>query len=176
MPYKQHHLGDGSMKVLNSGLHPDLKTLATAATKYSPIDFTLTQGVRTTDQQFDLFQIGREYFDKTMTAQDRRAWRKVGRVVTNCDGFEIKSNHQIKADGFGHAIDVAAFIPGHPELAYDKTHLMTVIGSFLAIARFLHDAGKMQHEVRSGADWDFDTFLLEPGTFHDMPHIELIGQ
>jgi peptidoglycan L-alanyl-D-glutamate endopeptidase CwlK len=28
-----------------------------------------------------------------------------GPIVTNCDGINTKSNHQPKADGFGHAVD-----------------------------------------------------------------------
>lgn len=29
-----------------------------------------------------------------------------GKKVTNCDGYIKKSNHQAKADGYGHAVDI----------------------------------------------------------------------
>lgn len=53
--------------------------------------------VRTAAEQFSLYQIGRT---------------KPGRIVTNADGYHIKSNHQIKDDGFGHAVDCHFVIDG----------------------------------------------------------------
>ena len=53
---------------------------------------TVTQSVRTTAQQQALYAQGR-------TAP--------GKIVTNADGVIHRSNHQVHADGFGHAVDVA---------------------------------------------------------------------
>lgn len=50
-----------------------------------------TDGLRTTGQQTLLFAKGR--FGDT------------GPIVTHCDGLHVLSNHQKKADGFGHAVD-----------------------------------------------------------------------
>lgn len=50
----------------------------------------LTDGVRTAEQQYEIWRQGRE---------------RSGKIVTNADGFNKKSNHQIKPDGFGHAVD-----------------------------------------------------------------------
>ena len=52
----------------------------------------ITQGVRTAGQQAALYAIGRT---------------RPGKIVTNCDGARRKSAHQVKPDGFGHAVDLA---------------------------------------------------------------------
>jgi hypothetical protein len=91
--------------------------------------------------------------------------------VTWCDGYRKKSNHQEKDDGFGHAFDFQCYIPGRPDLSYDKIHMAVLIGAFLSIADSLFVYGDIKHRLRSGADWDGDTQYLEPGTFIDMPHL-----
>ena len=48
------------------------------------------QGVRTAEYQHKLWQQGRE---------------TPGDIVTDKDGYTSKSNHQVKDDGFGHAVD-----------------------------------------------------------------------
>jgi peptidoglycan L-alanyl-D-glutamate endopeptidase CwlK len=75
------------------GLHPELvekvqRVLAAMAALGFPM--MVTDGLRTTEQQQALFAKGR-------TAP--------GSIVTNADGVKAKSNHQMKADGFGHAVD-----------------------------------------------------------------------
>ena len=37
---------------------------------------------------------------------------KAGKIVTRADGYNQKSNHQAKDDGFGHAIDCAFVVNG----------------------------------------------------------------
>jgi len=167
-------LGKRSIEVLESGLHDDLIKIIKVATESSPIDFTLTDGVRTQEEQHKLWQIGRTYSNAGgLPRTNPQAWIKTGGVVTYCDGYHKQSNHQKKADGFGYAIDVSAYIPGRPDLRYDKAHMMVLVGSFLTIGKWLHGQGKIEHQLRSGADWDRDTQFLEPGTFIDMPHLEL---
>jgi len=98
----------------------------------TPIFFT--QGVRTAEYQHSLYQIGRTL---------------PGKIVTNCDGFIIKSNHQVHADGFGHAIDIA-FTGNQP---YDASHPWLRYGNLVRAA---------------GLVWggDFTHFI-------DQPHAEL---
>ena len=72
-------------------VHTQLVNLITEAVKESPFDFRIAQGVRTAEYQNSLYQQGRT---------------KPGKIVTNCDGIKNKSNHQAKADGYGHAIDI----------------------------------------------------------------------
>lgn len=88
-----------SKRSLNNliGVHPDLTRLMHEAIKSTPIDFTITEGVRTVKRQQLLYAQGRS---------------KPGIRVTNADGVKKKSNHQIKADGYGYAVDLYPYING----------------------------------------------------------------
>lgn len=55
--------------------------------------------VRTAETQHALYQQGRT---------------KPGKIVTNADGYKTKSNHQVKADGYGHAVDCHFVVNGIP--------------------------------------------------------------
>lgn len=57
------------------------------------------EGVRTTERQKELYAQGRT---------------KPGRIVTNADGVIKKSNHQVKEDGFGYAVDCVFIDNGRP--------------------------------------------------------------
>lgn len=88
----------GSRSIKNlEGVHPSLVRVMTEAIKNSPIDFTITEGVRTVQRQQELYLKGR-----TMP----------GPKVTNADGVRNKSNHQTKSDGYGHAVDLYPYING----------------------------------------------------------------
>jgi peptidoglycan L-alanyl-D-glutamate endopeptidase CwlK len=63
----------------------------------------VTDGVRTVERQQALYAQGR-------TAP--------GPIVTNADGVTHLSNHQVKPDGFGHAVDLA-FVGIDPYLEHD---------------------------------------------------------
>lgn len=76
------------------GVHPDLVRLMKASIIDCPIDFTITEGVRTVLRQRELFAQGRT---------------KPGVIVTQCDGVKKRSNHQPKADGCGYAVDLYAY-------------------------------------------------------------------
>jgi hypothetical protein len=168
--YKEHKLSKRSLKVYNDpNLNPEWKTIIDAALKSVPIDFILTEGFRTAERQFALYMIGRKWNPDKGGNLNPDAWEKAGRVVTNCDGFKVKSRHQ-----FGNAIDVAAYIPNEPTLTYDATHLVAIIGGIVTVARMLKADGEIESDIITGADWDRDTHLLEPGTFHDLPHLELV--
>ena len=72
--------------ILNlKGLNPKLIELVLTASKTSPIDFAVTEGLRSTERQMELFKKG----------------------YSKCDGVKNKSNHQKKSDGFGYAVDLA---------------------------------------------------------------------
>jgi len=83
------------------GVHPNLVKLMTEAIKESPVDFTIVQGVRTTQYQQSLYAQGRTV---------------KGKIVTNADGVKKKSNHQAKSDGYGHAVDLFPFYNGKVQL------------------------------------------------------------
>lgn len=61
-----------------------------AAMKALGFPMLLTDGVRTAEQQHEIWRQGRE---------------RPGKIVTHCDGYKVKSNHQIRTDGYGRAVD-----------------------------------------------------------------------
>lgn len=163
-------LGKGSTKVFNSGLRLDCGIIIQTALEVSPMDFTLVSGLRTASEQRILWEIGRRYDYRLGAMEQPESWVETGGgVVTYCDGYIKQSNHQS-----GKAFDVQCYIPGRPDLSYDKIHMAVLIGSFITAANFLFMESHITHRLRSGADWDRDTQYLEPGTFIDMPHLELI--
>lgn len=131
-------------------VHPKLVEVMKAAITDSPYDFRITDGARTTEEQFALYQIGRS---------------KPGRIVTNCDGKKFKSNHQIKADGYGHAVDIfpcgvienGVYRKFTSEEGYDEKKLKLIANHILAVAK------SKNINVEWGGVWKM----------HDTPHFEL---
>ena len=128
------------------GIHPKLRKLMELSIKDSPYDFMIVQGVRTAAYQNELYQQGRT---------------KLGKKVTNCDGYKNKSNHQAKQDGYGHAIDFAIYdlsIAGKIDWDNEK--------KYKAVAEHIKAIAKENNiNVQWGGDWK---------KFKDYPHIELL--
>ena len=133
-----------------SKVHPKLIEVMKEAIKNSPFDFRVTDGARTTEEQFALYQIGRS---------------KPGRIVTNCDGKRAKSNHQIKSDGFGHAVDIfpcgvienGVYRKFTSEEGYDEKKLKLIANHILAVAK------SKNVNIEWGGNWKMN----------DTPHFEL---
>ena len=131
-------------------VHPKLVEVIKAAIVGSPFDFRITAGARTTEEQFALYQKGRTL---------------PGPKVTNCDGKNFKSNHQIKSDGFGHAVDIfpcgvienGVYRKFTSEEGYDEKKLKSIANHILAIAK------SKNVNVEWGGNWKM----------HDTPHFEL---
>ena len=131
-------------------VHPKLVEVMKAAITDSPYDFRITDGARTTEGQFALYQIGRS---------------KPGRIVTNCDGKRAKSNHQIKSDGFGHAVDIfpcgvienGTYRKFTSAEGYDDKKLKLIADHILAVAK------SKKINIEWGGNWKM----------HDTPHFEL---
>ena len=131
-------------------VHPKLVEVMKAAIVGSPFDFRITAGARTTEEQFALYQKGRTL---------------PGPKVTNCDGKNFKSNHQIKSDGYGHAVDVfpcgvienGVYRKFTSEEGYDDKKLKSIANHILAIAK------SKNANVEWGGNWKM----------HDTPHFEL---
>ena len=87
-------LSNSSLEKLK-GVHPNLINFFKELILISPWNFKITAGVRTAEEQNKLYQQGR-------TIQ--------GAKVTKVDGYKQKSNHQIKFDGFGYAVDIGVLI------------------------------------------------------------------
>lgn len=95
----------------------------------------VTDGVRTLQRQQELYAQGR-------TAP--------GKIVTNADGLRAKSNHQVKEDGWGHAVDMCFVVDGKP--SWSEAHRWRLYG-----------------EVASAVGCSWGGFWKRP----DKPHIEL---
>ena len=131
-------------------VHPKLVEVMKEAIENSPFDFRITDGARTTEEQFALYQKGRTL---------------PGPKVTNCDGKKFKSNHQIKSDGFGHAVDIfpcgvvenGVYRKFTSEEGYDDKKLRLIANHILAVAK------SKNVNVEWGGNWKMK----------DTPHFEL---
>lgn len=123
-------------------LHPNLQKFFRELIKISPYDFSITQGVRTAVEQNKLYQQGRTV---------------PGKIVTNCDGYKLKSNHQTKSDGLGHAGDIAVLI--NNKITWEEKYYKEVAN----VGREL----MKKYNIEWGGDWK---------KFKDLPHFEYIGE
>jgi len=127
------------------GVHPNLVKVMRAAIVDTPIDFTVTEGVRTDARQ------------KALYAQGRTT---KGPVVTNKNGITNKSNHQPKADGYGHAVDIYPFVGGKLLVTEKET-----IPALQTIAKHIKaKAAELGIKITWGGDWKSP---------YDPPHFEL---
>lgn len=118
------------------GVHP--RIIAALVTIFDEMDaehapLFVVQGVRTVAEQMALYAQGR-------TAP--------GLLVTYKDGVKHRSNHQLHADGWGHAVD-CAFIGPQP---FDPRHPWEQYGEAVEALGLVW-----------GGRW----------TMHDLPHAEL---
>ena len=131
-------------------VHPKLVEVMKAAIENSPFDFRITDGARTTEEQFALYQKGRTL---------------PGPKVTNCDGKKFKSNHQIKANGYGHAVDIfpcgitenGVYRKFTSEEGYDEKKLKLIANHILEVAK------SKNVNIEWGGNWKMK----------DTPHFEL---
>lgn len=129
------------------GVHPNMIHVLNQAIKASPVDFTITDGVRTAQEQIDLYAIGRRGIKGEVT-------------VTDKDGVNKKSKHQPKADGFGYAVDLYPFIDGKVRVRESAI----VVPALQQIAQHIKEtAAKLGVKVTWGGDWKM----------RDLPHFEL---
>ncbi|MCL1636227.1 M15 family metallopeptidase [Elizabethkingia bruuniana] len=145
MTYK---LGERSLKNLE-GVHPKLVKLIKTAIVNSPVDFTITEGLRSDQRQKDLYAQGRT---------------KPGLKVTNKDGVKSISNHQDmadgKRDGLGKAVDLYPFFLGKVQVNHPDT-----IKNLKLIATHIKKVAKeLGIAITWGGDWKSP---------FDPPHFEL---
>lgn len=121
--------------------HPDIQKVMLEAIK--EVDFTVICGVRTPDEQFELYKQGR-------TLQDGK-WIKTGATVTNIDGKSKKSEHNYTPS---RAIDIAPY-----PIDWNNTK------RFLDLSKVvLRVAKELGIDLDWGGDWT---------SFKDYPHYEL---
>ena len=127
------------------GVHPNLSLIIQEAITTSTVDFTVVEGVRTLKRQQELYSQGRT---------------KPGKKVTNADGINRKSNHQIKSNGYGYAVDIYPFFLGQVQINHEDT-----ISSLKKIADHIKiTAKRLGIFITWGGDW------RNP---YDPPHFEL---
>ena len=130
--------------------HPDLVVVFLAAVRMQ--DCTILEGVRSDERQAELFHQGK----------------------SQLDGVTKKSKHQIKQDGWSHAVDVA------PYPVSWATHEPEVRERWLGFARVvLEVADDLGIAIRWGGDWssnwdrEGDPQADPDQRFNDWPHWEL---
>lgn len=135
-------------------VHPDLQRVARRALELSAVDFAITQGRRTLDEQRRLYGKGRT------AAQCVR----VGVPAEYARPSEAKVTWVKPENGnhlSGRALDVAPYIRG--KLEYDDNGKL---GLWLKIAKAFKDAAReLDVSIEWGGDWE--------GT-KDRPHFELV--
>jgi len=145
--------------------HEDLQKIMHVALAFSQVDFGISHGHRTPEEQMELYKKGREHIDGK--------WIKTGTTVTNCDGHDVQSRHN---EFPSMAVDIYAAVPGRKDLAFDVRYLAYIGGVITAEANRLLDEGKVIHEIRWGYNWDGDDQIGTDQRFQDMPHFELIRE
>lgn len=132
------------------GVHPALVGVVKKAITLSSVDFRVGEGVRSAARQAQLYAQGRT------TPGPKVTWVRV-------------SNHQVKPDGFGHAVDLWA-LNHDGSVNWDSVPLYDAIKAAMFAA-----ANEMSPKVtlRWGADWDRDGVPHEHGET-DMAHFELV--
>ncbi|AQX87168.1 M15 family metallopeptidase [Elizabethkingia bruuniana] len=115
-------------------IHPNLVKIMKCAITNSPVDFTIIEGVRTLKRQQDLYAQGRA---------------KPGIKVTNADGIRNKSNHQVKKDGYGYAVDLYPFFNGKVQVNHPDT-----LKKLKLIADHIKKVAKeLEVNIIWGGDW-----------------------
>lgn len=130
-----------SKRSLNNlvGVHPDLVRLMKASITDCPVDFTITEGVRSRERQKELYAQGRT---------------QSGKKITNCDGIKVRSKHQIRIDGYGYAVDLYAY----PIIVNDTENIQIIAQHIKNVA------DKMNIKIEWGGDWkmkDYPHFELK---------------
>ena len=133
--------------------HPDIIAVIMEVERVSPLDFTVLQGHRTPEEQFNLFKQGRRLVGGSWIVEDKT------QVVTYIDGFDKVGQHNFTPS---RAVDLAPY----PVDWMDKARFFYLAGIVLGVA------GRMNIPLTWGGDWDGDGDFKDHG-FTDLPHFEL---
>ncbi|HMI03743.1 MAG TPA: M15 family metallopeptidase [Pedobacter sp.] len=144
--------GKTSLKKLE-GVQADLVRVLQAAIINSPVDFTIDYGVRSAQEQHRLWLKGRDASGKVTN-------KKL--IVTKADGYKNKSNHQVKADGYGHAVDLYPFVNGKVDFEDLGNNLKVIAAHILATAK------SMGIKIIWGGHWT----IAKEGIV-DKPHFQI---
>jgi hypothetical protein len=146
------------------GVHPDLAGVVKQAIGLSTQDFMVVEGLRSRDAMCVNWGKGRTA-DQCVAVSVPAKFAQPGLAKVTWLKDPFNSNHGVRPDGFGHAVDLGALVDGKYEgdslPAYD------------AIAKAMFAAAKAQGvTLRWGGDWDGDGTPHEKGE-SDAAHFEL---
>jgi peptidoglycan L-alanyl-D-glutamate endopeptidase CwlK len=159
---RMYSLSTNSMSKLAT-CERDIQTVIQEAIKCSDVDFGVSHGHRTPEEQFNLFQIGRKEVNGKWIIADKST------VVTYCDGYEKKSKHNYSPS---KAVDIYAYVKG--KAVWDREHLLYLCGIITGVANRLHKSGRITHRLVNGGNWNKDGELITDHTFIDLPHYEIV--
>lgn len=144
-------------------VHPRMARVVRAAITLSAQDFCVNDGARTAEEQHAIFLAGH----------------------SQKDGYKAKSNHQVTADGYGHAVDLVPCVNGKP--IWDDTWAL----HYPVAVAMSQAARALAIRIRWGGNWyePMDAYasdlagvkaaverykIKHPGPdFLDAPHFEL---
>jgi peptidoglycan L-alanyl-D-glutamate endopeptidase CwlK len=144
-----HKLSKRSEDILATCL-PEIQKVMKLAISRSAVDFGISHGFRSPEEQNKLFQQGRD--------------GNPGEIVTHKDGYRNKSKHNLMPS---HAVDIFCW---PREIMYDEKHLCYVAGIVMSCA------AELGVKLRWGNNWNNDGLLVckDPSErFSDMPHFEI---
>ena len=141
----------------------DLQIVIDTAIKHCPVDFGISCGHRTPEEQFEKFKHGRKFVNGEWVIVNRK------KVITLMDGKDRKSKHNYYPS---KAFDIYIHVPGRPDLAYDEIHLSFVAGYIMRVAQELYNKGKISKMITWGDNWDNDGELHYDHGLRDMPHFQ----
>ena len=144
--------GSKSLEKLET-CHSDLQKIAKMAVELSDVDFSINQGKRSYEKQLEYFL------------------NETSRIDPRIESQRMKAKH-LRSPSW--AFDFKIYIQGHPKLKYDEEHLTYVAGIIITCGKILYEKGEVNHEIRSGLNWDRDGIILRDQKLWDRPHIELI--
>lgn len=138
----------------------DLQLIFNEAIKYSDVDFGVSQGARTIEEQ-------QKYFDTKKSKINPRKY--------SLEGLLRVAKHIVNKDlePLSRAGDIFAWVPGNKKLMWDVKHLAYLGGVITSTANRLYAEKKIKHLVRWGANWDKDGEIITDQTFQDLPHFEV---
>jgi len=121
------------------GVKPSLRQIFNEGIKTSPYDFGIpsTGGLRSDQDQIDMYAIGRTV-------------KKHRKPVT----WTLNSNHKAKADGYGYAVDIYAYVNG--KASWNMKYLKP-------IARHLQQFAKDKYGI--DLQWGYDLWKKDGAHF-----------
>lgn len=140
-------------------VHPDLRRVVERAIELTKVDFSVLEGVRSKQRQYELYAQGRTVAELRKAGVPNNVLAQPGKQKVT---WTLNSNHFAAADGLGRAVDLVPYPVDWNDLA-----------KFDAISKAMFAAAKeLGIRIRWGADWNQNGKPRERGE-SDSPHFEL---